>query len=277
MNSTRAPRRPVLRYHGGKWMLATWIIAHFPPHRIYVEPFAGAASVLLRKPRSLGEVYNDLDGDVVRLFRLLRDPDQSAALARALHLTPFAREEYGAARAVDLSAIADEVEAARLFVTRSFMGQGTEATIGTVTGFRAKSWASHRAAPQDWMNYPDNLAAVTERLRGVVIENLPADQVMRRHDAPDALHYLDPPYVHSSRSRVRGYRCEMTDAEHETVAAVAHEMTGAVVISGYRCALYDRLYEDWKRVEREAAADGGGARVEVLWMNRSPKQGSLPA
>jgi DNA adenine methylase len=80
------PRRPVLRYHGGKWMLAPWIISHFPTHRIYVEPLGGSASVLLRKPRSYAEVYGDLDGEIVNVFLMARErPDE---LRRALELTP---------------------------------------------------------------------------------------------------------------------------------------------------------------------------------------------
>ena len=86
--------RPVMRYPGGKYKLAKWVISHFPAHETYVELFGGAASVLMRKPRSIGEVYNDLDGDVVNVFRVLRNQEQAAELARLLALTPYAKEEY---------------------------------------------------------------------------------------------------------------------------------------------------------------------------------------
>ena len=86
--------RPALRYHGAKWRLAPWVIGHMPPHKVYVEPYGGAAGVLLRKPRSYSEVYNDLDGDIVTLFRVLRDPMRREALIEALTLTPYAREEF---------------------------------------------------------------------------------------------------------------------------------------------------------------------------------------
>src|SRR5574337_272680 len=88
----RGPKRPLLRYHGGKWKLAPWILRHLPPHRVYVEPFGGGASVLLQKPRSYAEVYNDLDGEVVNLFIMARERGEE--LAQAIELTPFAREEF---------------------------------------------------------------------------------------------------------------------------------------------------------------------------------------
>src|SRR3990167_11343170 len=88
------PTRPVMRYHGGKWRLAPWVIEHFPEHRVYTEAFGGGASVLMRKPRSYAEVYNDLDGEIVNVFRVLRDPSQARELERLLRLTPFARSEF---------------------------------------------------------------------------------------------------------------------------------------------------------------------------------------
>src|SRR4051812_49100283 len=108
--------RPVLRYFGGKWKLAPWIISQFPPHRIYVEPFGGGASVLLRKDRSYGEIYNDLDTEVVNVFRVLqRHPRR---LKRMLEVTPFARDEWELAYV----RVKDPVERARRAIIRSFMG-----------------------------------------------------------------------------------------------------------------------------------------------------------
>lgn len=261
--------RPVLRYHGGKFMLRGWIVSHFPAHRVYTEAYGGGASVLLAKPRSLGEVYNDLDRAIVRLFLVLRDPERARRLAEVAFLTPFSREEYEVARGVDLSEISDDIEACRLLLVRSFMGHGTEATTGaTSTGFRLKSWSSHRAAPQNWQNFPDSLLAVSERLRGVQIENRPAVQVLAEQDGPDTLHYVDPPYVASTRGRVRGYNHEMDEEQHRELAGVLSGLRGHVILSGYPSGLYERLYAGWYRIQRGTFADGAQARTEVLWSNR---------
>src|SRR5690606_36400469 len=205
-------RRPPMRYHGGKWKLAPWIIGHFPRHRIYVEPFGGGASVLMRKPRSYAEVYNDAWGDVVNVFRVLRDqPDE---LARLLHLTPFSREDF------DLCSerAHDPIEQARRTIYRSLAGFGSAAVNGKyTTGFRANSNRSGTTPAQDWMNYPPHVRTFAERLRGVVIENRDAWDVMRQHDSPETLHYVDPPYMHETRNMRRGnaaYEREMTAEDH---------------------------------------------------------------
>ena len=262
--------RPLLRYHGGKWKLAKWIIAHFPPHRIYTETYGGAASVLLRKPRSYTEIYNDLDGEIVNLFRVVRDPMQGRELVRLLTLTPYARAEFDAAY---LSS-GDPIEQARRTTIKSFMGfSGAGITGKWKTGFRTNVKHSGTAPGYDWRNYPKALEALIERLRGVVIENGPAGQVMIGHDSPEALHYVDPPYPKSTRKgRWAGnaYRHEMTDNDHRSLAEMLHDLRGMVVISGYPCDLYDiELFPDWQRVEKSALADGASERTEVLWLSPS--------
>lgn len=269
-----APTRPVIRYHGGKWRLAPWIISHFPPHRVYVEPFGGAGSVLLRKPRAKGEVYNDLWGRVVDVFRVLRDERLAADLARRLALTPFARAEFAAAKP-DAFETDDIVERARLTIVRAYMGHGSNSPDETQsTGFRSNSMRSNTTPAVEWANYPHQISVFVERLRGVAIESRAAVDVMHGFDGPDTLHYVDPPYVHDTRSRgnrydVKQYHHEMTDGEHELLGKVLNGLRGMVVVSGYPHPLYDRMFAGWRRVETVAMADGARPRTEVLWLNRA--------
>ncbi len=296
------PQRPLLRYHGGKWILAPWIISYFPEHRVYTEAFGGAASVLLRKPRSYAEIYNDLDGEVVNLFRVVRD--NGLELKRLLALTPFAREEYYLAwKSSD-----DPLEQARCTIIRSFMGFGSAAVSMSRanernvnnqpgTGFRANSNRSGTTPAHDWKNfagtgfrtysgesdgrqnrrtlpsgdwttYEDCLVPIVERLRGVVIENKDALEIIAMHDGEKTLHYVDPPYPAETRDAGRDYAHEMTTEQHRALAELLHSVKGSVVLSGYPCDLYDKeLYPDWSRVERPALGDGAVKRTEVLWMN----------
>lgn len=255
--------RPALRWHGGKWMLAPWIIQHFPKHRTYVEPFGGAGSVLLRKDRAYAEVWNDLDGEVVNLFRVLRS-ELAPRLIEALTLTPFARDEFhGAYQSDDIC----PVERARQLVVRSFMGFGSNGHE-RVTGFRANSNRSGTTPAQDWANYPDALREIIERLRGVVIENRDAKRVMASHDSVDTLHYVDPPYVFSTRADLsKDYAHELSDDDHAELLDFVKSLAGMVVLSGYSSSLYENALSDWRRAERAALADGARARTEVLWLN----------
>lgn len=260
--------RPVFRYHGGKWRLAPWIISNFPPHKIYVESFGGGASVLIRKPRSYAEVYNDLDDEIVNTFRVLRDPSQARELERQLHLTPFARAEFELSYTAD----GDPIEQARRTIVRSFMGFGSGATCGHPTGFRSNSNRSATTPAHDWMNYPNLIASFTKRLQGVVIENKDALELICQHDNKDTLHYIDPPYVHETRM-IKGhydqiYRYEMTDDKHREMAYLLRSLKGKVVVSGYPSDLYDKeLFLDWRRVEITSHADGALDRIECLWFS----------
>jgi DNA adenine methylase len=268
-----APTRPALRWFGGKWKLAPWILAHFPQHRVYVEPFGGAASVLLRKPRSYAEVYNDLDAWVFNLFRVLRDDAMASRLIAQLRLPPFARNEFDAVREIG-GAIGDPVELARRLVVRSFMGFGSNAHNGRSTGFRANTSRSGTTPAEDWKNYPDALPALIERLRGVIIEHRDAIAVMAAHDSAETLHYVDPPYMPETRSpankydqKYRMYRHELDDADHARLIDELRRLEGCVALSGYACPLHDERLSDWHRVETAAHADGARPRTEVLWLN----------
>jgi len=270
-----SPTRPILRWHGGKWRLAPWIIGHFPPHRVYVEPYGGAASVLVRKVRAYAEIYNDLDDEVVDLFRVLRDPERAARLQDLLRLTPFSRCEFRAA----YEPTDDIVERCRRLVIRSFMGFGSNAHASQEkghrsTGFRATSNRGGTTPARDWANYPAAMTSLIERLKGVTIESRPAIEVMAQHDRSDTLHYVDPPYMHETRAQGnkydlgwRMYRYEMTNDQHVELLEYLRATAGMVILSGYSAPLYDDMLFDWRRIEKETFADGARPRVEVLWIN----------
>jgi DNA adenine methylase len=257
--------RPLLRYHGGKYQIAPWIISFFPPHRVYVELFGGGGSVLLRKGRAHEEIYNDLDSDIVNLFRVARD--NGAELKRRLSLTPFARDEFNLA----FYYTADPLESARRAVVRAFMGRATSAATGVLrgkpsTGFRANTDKCGKPASRVWASYADALDAVIGRLRGVVIENRNALEVIDQHDSPQTLFYADPPYLLSTRDAGTDYRYEMTEADHAALAAKLNAAQGMAVVSGYDSGLYAELYKGWRREERKDKTDAQTDRIEVLWM-----------
>jgi DNA adenine methylase len=271
------PSRPALRWHGGKWLLAPWIISHFPDHRVYVEPFGGAGSVLLRKPRSYAEVWNDLDDDVVGFFKVLQQPEMARRLHELLQITPFARRELEHA----WDATGDPVERARRLVIRSYMGFGSNAHVDmrrgkATTGFRANSNRSGSTPAHDWVNYAPAILEIAERFKGVIIEHRDALLVMRAHDSVDTLHYADPPYLPETRSAMQYsygkkgmYRHELDGGGHVALLDHLRELRGMVILSGYPSPVYDAALPDWRRIERAALADGARPRVEVLWINPS--------
>lgn len=261
--------RPALRYHGGKFRIAPWVIQHFPAHDAYVEPFGGAASVLLRKQRVGVECYNDLDGSVVGFFRVLRDPQSARELQRRAALTPFAREEFD----WSYQPPSDEIDAAHKLLVRSFFGHGSDsATRSCRTGFRAKPTERRSTPAAEWSTWHQAVPALCDRLQGVVIEHRDAVEVMQRFDSRTTLHYVDPPYVLSSRTAWRTnsakqYRHEMSDDDHARLAQALHGLSGLVVVSGYPSSLYNELYAGWHRFEKRAAADMGASRVECIWIS----------
>lgn len=264
--------RPLVRWHGGKMRIADWIIGHFPRHDTYVEPFGGGGSVLLRKPKAKGELYNDLDETIVDLFRVLRDPAHAARLVELLRVTPFSRVEFEEA----YLPCQDPVEKARRTIVRSFMGFGSDGTAGQYkTGFRCMVSNTKKLPAREWATYPDALINIIDRVSAVVIERTDALALIPRMDSPGTLFFLDPPYLPETRSqgnRRRGqgfhvYSHELETEDHQRLLEISLGVAGMVVLCGYPSALYDGMLSDWKRIERRAYADGGRARTEVIWIN----------
>lgn len=255
-------KRPILRYFGGKYVLAPWIVSHLPEHRVYVEPYGGAGSVLMRKPKSYAEVWNDLDDGVFNLFSILRCKSRAAELQESLRLTPFSRREFELAHVRH----PDPIESARRLIVRSFMGFGADSVnnINSKTSFRSDSNRSGTTPAHDWANYAPVVQAFADRLSGVVIENRDAFEVMAQHDGPDTLHYVDPPYPLKTRGGRHRYNHEMTDQQHVKLGEFLLSLKGRVVLSGYETDLYD--LPGWVRAEKVAFADGAKKRKEILWI-----------
>ncbi|MFA5689599.1 MAG: DNA adenine methylase [Kiritimatiellales bacterium] len=256
--------RPVLRYFGGKWRIASWIISYFPEHRRYVEPFGGAASVLLQKAPAYNEIYNDIDSSVVNFFRVVRSPVLAAELMRVLRLTPYSREEFVEARQMSC----DPVEAARRLCVRSFMGHSSSGVSHRGTGFRneANDIVKSSSQASGFKDVADLIPAVTERLRDAVIEQMDAVDLIRKFDSEDTLIYCDPPYPFSTRSQkgLQQYSHEMSDEEHAVLMECLERSGSMVVLSGYADCIYDGL--GWESVDR-LAWTVGGERTERLWIN----------
>lgn len=262
------PRRPLLRYYGGKWRAAKWIASHFPPHSTYVEPFGGAASVLLRKRPSLHEVYNDLDADVVNLMRVVQGVESCRLLTQQMRATVVDEGVFLQAR----ERADDPVEdALRLLIHSAWGFGGTGFNRERKTGYRGKSAGGLEKSMSEWRTLPDALLTISRRLQGVTIRNDAALDVIAEFDASDTLFYVDPPYVGETRGGAPVYRHEMLDAtQHIELAEALGKCRGAVVLSGYPCPLYDDvLFSGWQRADRKARSERSTNRTEVLWWRKA--------
>ena len=260
--------RPPVKWHGGKHYLAKRIAALLPPHRIYLEPFGGAASVLLNKAPCDVEAYNDLDHKISRLFRVLQA--QGSAFIERLRFVPYS--EYEFEDAAEYPSDASEIEkAARDFIRwrQSFGGRGQ---TWSCTTRRARGGMAGDV--NGWWTAIDQLPAVIERLRRVQILNQRAVDAIRRFDHEEAVIYCDPPYLPDTRAANSRdvYGVEMSEQEHCDLAAILNACRSKVVISGYPSDLYTRLYASWRQVEFDmpnhaAAGKTKMRKRETLWLN----------
>lgn len=257
--------RPALRYFGGKWRIAPWIVSNFPTHVSYVEPFCGAASVLLQKTPSKLETINDKDLEVVNFFSVLRN--NTDQLIREIELTPYSRYEYwNAYKPTD-----DPVESARRYYIRSWFGRG---------GMRKESggWrflvtnARGGSVVDDWRRI-GHLRLIVERLQMVQIENDDAFTIIERYDTPDTLFYVDPPYLFSTRGKrwKAAYKYELSDADHSRLAELLNQVSGMVVLSGYQSNLYNELYKGWICKSKTDRKENLKTSTECLWISPSAR------
>jgi len=258
--------RAALRYYGGKWQLAPWIISHFPSHVCYVEPFCGAASVFLRKQPAEFEVLNDIDGDLVNFFLVLRE--QAEKLIRAIDLTPYSRAEYDLA----WQPTYDPLERARHYYVRSWQGWGgSKGAIQTSTSWRFQFTTKRGQSIVDDWNQTEHLYAIAARLKQAQMENDEAIDVIRRYDDKETLFYLDPPYLAQTRSHrwaELAYHHEADLEYHRLLLDTIKHLDGMVIISGYHSTLYDQELSDWTSVEKKAITTNvANRKVEILWLS----------
>jgi DNA adenine methylase len=276
-----------LKWHGGKGAhqgkLAKWIVSLMPPHRNYIEPFAGGLSVLLARdpedPRlwlpghqGVSEVINDLDGRLVNFWRVLRDEEQFSRFRRQVEAVPLSRTLWEAAQAHEHGqgdAVADAV---------AFFVCCRQSLAGRMKGFtpltRTRLRRGRNGNVSEWVGAVEGLPAVYARLWGrVAVENMPAVELIRQWDGPDTLFYCDPPYPPHTRTARKVYGdFEMTEAEHRQLLDVLRSCRGKVMLSGYPSPLYDQVLSDWRRETLDVPnnAAGGvkkGRETEVLWCN----------
>ncbi len=260
-------------WYGGKFSHLDWLLPLLPAAHHYCEPFAGSGAVLLNRPPSPVETYNDLDGEVVNFFRVLRE--QKETLTEAIGLTPFSREEFGLACTLepDLAPL----ERARRFYVRARQvrtGLAQTATIGRWANCKDTSRAGMSGVVSRWLGGVEALPQIAERLLRVQIENRPALDVIALYDAPGSVFYCDPPYLHETRGDSSAYGYEMTNTQHEELADSLNSVQGKVAISNYQCDLMDRLYPapKWFKttgLERTIHSTKD-KRSEALWTNYNP-------
>lgn len=261
-------------WYGGKYSHLDWLLPLLPKTTHYCEPFGGSAAVLLNREPSPVETYNDLDGEIVNFFRVLRDHKQE--LIEAIGLTPFSREEFEIAINTSKEQL-PPIERARRFYVRARQvrtGLAQTASTGRWAHCLLTSRAGMAGAVSRWLGSIEDLSEIAQRLLRVQIEHDDALAVIKRYDSPETIFYCDPPYPHAARGDSKAYRYEMTDDEHRKLAQELHRVKGKVALSGYHCDLLDNLYQDWYCTEAPARTIHSvkQTRIEVLWTNYDARE-----
>jgi len=262
--------KALIRYPGSKWAIADWIISHFPEgyeKMVYLEPFAGSGAVFFNKNPSAAETVNDLDSDIVNLFRVLRE--YPSEIRQALALTPYSREEYD----LSFEPCEDPLEKARRYMVRTTQAIG--AKLDGKCGWRNHKCRKIGGTACKWANITDVIDAAAARLRGnttnlVQIEHMDALRLIERYDNPDVLMYLDPPYVLSTRRSGRLYRHEMDDGQQKRLLTLVTKSKAKIVLSGYSSELYDDTLKGWHKDVTLSQTTSTEKAEEVIWMNFRP-------
>lgn len=250
----------ILKYPGAKTRLAPWLLSFVPEHNVYLEAFFGSGALFFNKQPCKIETINDIDGEVCNLFKVIRQ--QAEELAKMVEMTPYSREEYGAAFIIQESD--SEVERARKFLTRCWQGMGSSNVYKN--GFRSSQQSGSPRTTKHWAEVPDRILQAAERLKMAQIESLDAVELLERYDTPDVFIYLDPPYLPGIRKGYL-YKHEMKEEDHRRLLLAAAKHPGKILISGYENGLYNEILNGWNKDSKQTQAEGGAKRVETVWYN----------
>jgi len=257
----------VLKYPGSKWNISSQLVEMIPPHRSYVEPFFGSGAVFFNKPISDIETINDLDYDVINLFRCIQQ--DSERLAKLVMTTPYSREMYDCTFDEKfLREIAEEgpYQKALVFLIKCWQGHGFR-TNGYKVGWKNDVQGREKMyALWNWYRLPEWIIEITERLRKVQIENRPALEVIERFNYENVFMYIDPPYLLKTRA-AKQYKYEMMDADHEELLRLILKSKAKIMISGYESNMYNDYLVDWEKKQFRSCAEHGKPRIEIVWTN----------
>lgn len=275
----------LVQWYGGKGLLRARIMPLIPRTQVYVEPYGGAASILLNRKISPCEVYNDLNGGLVNLARVIQDARQFRRLRYRLRNTPHSLAEF--VRAISLLESPDPIDRAWAFFAtynQSFAGKLKTA------GDWGKTFGSAGGIAKATLSFRSRVAALNRlrrRLLSVQIDNRDALEVIRYWDSADTTFYLDPPYL--AATRVAGnadkYEHECDDEHYAALVSLLLSLKGCAVLSGYNAELYGQLESaGWSRTDfqtscraavrtRKSKLRGAGSataavpRTESVWLN----------
>jgi len=263
--------RPPFKIHGGKRYLSSWVLEQFPEsleESDYIEPFAGAASVLLNKPKTTGkEVLNDLDSGVISILRTLRD--EMEFFVKKLKNTTYSERVFSRELKRSEGTFDNEFDrAVNEFIIRRMSRGGLKKSF---------SWSERERGGQPgevnaWETIIDQLPEISERIQNVFIFQKPAIQVIKAFNTENVIAYIDPPYAPETRISPDVYEFEMSTDEHIELAGVLNKFKGKAILSGYPSTLYKRLYKEWRCVKKKIANHSSqqktkGIKMECLWMN----------
>ncbi len=268
-----------LKWHGGKGPLATWIWSQAPPpgsYKHFGEVYCGSAAVLLHTERpDVSEFMNDLDGWLMNLWEVLEDDQMAQEFIRRASVIPFSQPRWDEAEAnYSCGRKGSQVDnAIDYFVLVRQSCSGRKGEHAPLSKARTRRGMNDQVSA--WLSCVDRLPDVHRRLRSVVLYSKPAVQVIEEQDSPTTLFYLDPPYLHETRTTTEEYgEYEMSRQQHIELLDLVNRVEGKVMLSAYHSDLYTEALRApaWRFVEKDVAnrasfGDVKQRRSEVLWMN----------